>query len=160
MIFDLMEDNSVQIVREATFVVTNIITTVQQDQKLIFNLATSFESRLIRLLANALKIQNHDFLLEILDSLRILFGLEESFQLSDTDKLSYKFEVSGGLDNLESLRLNPSEKIFKGAENLIQNHFNADNDYCLNSEDQPQNQSQMSGINSNGFTAVTRDVNF
>ena len=63
--------------------------------------------------------------------------------------------VSGGLDNLESLRLNPSEKIFKGAENLIQSHFNADNDYCLNSEDQPQNQSQMSGINSNGFTAGT-----
>ena len=87
---------------------TNIITTVQ-DQNLIIHVATFSESRLIKLLANALKIQNHDLLIEILESLKIIFGLDKIFQLSDTDKMSYKFEVSGGLDNLENLQLNPSQ---------------------------------------------------
>ena len=58
VIFDLMDENNQMIAREATYVVSNLVTTVVTDRYLILVTATSFDNRLIKLLINLLKI--HD----------------------------------------------------------------------------------------------------
>ena len=49
-------------------------------------------------------IKNRDFLIEVLQSLRILFELDKKYEFSDSDKMSHKFEASGGCELLEKLQ--------------------------------------------------------
>ena len=68
VIFELMEDINPEVVREATYIITNLLTTVQECHQLIYNVATCNEGCLIKAIVNGLKIDqtNEAYLTEIL----------------------------------------------------------------------------------------------
>ena len=121
-----MDENNQLIAREATYVMTNLVTTVRADRNLIFFPATCFESRLIKLLINMLKVQDQSFQLEILRALKVIFSLDKEYKLTGVDSFTYKFELNGGVDILEKLQNHQAQQIYNEVEYLITNFFDSD----------------------------------
>lgn len=74
----------------------------------MYNLANHENSKLISLLADGLKINDAQIILEILQALSVILELDASCGLKGPESFAYKYEVEGGLDRLEDLQKHPN----------------------------------------------------
>ncbi|CAJ0945702.1 unnamed protein product, partial [Mesorhabditis belari] len=91
-------------------------------------------------MCRALKIRNTDILVNVLDSFYALLTNVCTVEAGQLDLLRELIEEHSGLDNLEGLQENESEKIYSLAYKIIHEFFSEDEDYpneSHNDENQP-----------------------
>ena len=124
-VFNCIKSDILEIRREATFVITNAITTTDNPKYWLF--ITQFNhGEILKLLAKNLKINDAAIIIEIIQSLGHLIQLDKMIPLQGEDSIAYKLEVENVLDELENLQKHPNVKIYNEVEQFITNHFDSE----------------------------------
>jgi hypothetical protein len=119
-----------EIRREAMYVFTNLITTVQDAQFHLYCVEIKDGALLYNMVA-ALQLPEPNLIIEVLQALNVLLALDAFIPLRGEDAIAYKFEVAKGLDELESLQTHPNISIYKEVEQIIKNYFKDDTDSTM-----------------------------
>ena len=89
--------------REALYVLTNAITATN-DSKVIEYLFMSNEGKIMEIFVKNLKSLNDvTIVIEIIQALDLILGLEPNYEIVEEETPPYKFEILGGIDILEEL---------------------------------------------------------
>lgn len=78
---------------------------------------------MITLFTNNLKLDDAALLIEILQALGYLLQLDKAVPLRGDDSIAYKFELAGGLDEIENLQKHPNLSVYQEVEKLVRENF-------------------------------------
>ena len=109
-----------QIRKEAILVFCNLISTCEVPLTLFH--VTGIQD-FIENICLALKIQDANILIEVLEAIDIILCLDAQVPLYDEDKILFQLEIAGGLDSIESLQKHPNKKVFAIVKRIIETHF-------------------------------------
>lgn len=121
-VFVLMDYSNREIVREALYVLTNLIYSCE-DSSAILSVVYFEEFQLFRVFVKVLKVMDVGVIMEILSCLDILFKLDKELKLSGSQQMAYKFEELGGVEVLDELQKHPNLKVYEAVEKLIKDHM-------------------------------------
>ena len=97
-----MSSPSNEIKRESILTFTNLIVTTQQAQMLMHVLNLR-EGKILEYFVSGLRQTDSNLIIEILQALNTLLKLDAVTQVPNHEKIGYKLELAGGLDELENL---------------------------------------------------------
>lgn len=115
-----------QVRREALYVVTNIFTT-SQNHNSNYNLANYDDRKVVAILAQGLRLNDAQIVMEILQALTTIFELDQRCNLKDKESFAYRFEIEGGLDELEQLQKHPNLQVYNAVDEMVSKFFDEDN---------------------------------
>jgi len=74
----------------------------------------------------ALNNTEPNLIIEVLQALNVILALDAFIPLRGEERIDYKLELLGGVDELEALQTHPNITIYKETEQIIKNYFKND----------------------------------
>lgn len=115
--------------REAIFVFTNIFNTTENSD-ITFGLNYQDDYEIMKLLVKCLEVsaKDREVCQELLQAFDKVLALDKQYTIPQDQQFSYKFEELGGVNILEELQLHKSSEIYNLVKDMIEAHFDADDD--------------------------------
>ena len=106
-ILQMMNSLSNEIKREAILTFTNLIATTQNTQVLI-HVSNLHEGQFIQYLVAGLRQADSNLIIEVLQAFNELLKLDKVTQGPVHEKIGYRMEIAGALDEIENLQKHPN----------------------------------------------------